>query len=323
MSDFRKNWGPLGNSTLALVLAVTWLVALVGPGAADGAADSGLRSTAGGPSQAAAPTPTIISLTFDDGRMSNYRAARLLADHGVSATFYIPSGLVGGGPGTMTWTQIAEVAREGHDIGGHTRDHVDLTDPKTTYSYKLQEVCADRQQLERHGFRPSSFAYPYATFNATAEQIVEKCGYRSGRIGGGLEMGTGPYSETLPPRDPYAIRVMDTSSDGPITLRYLKGAVNGAVEHGGGWVPLIFHDVCFQDEGPAYTKCMAGYRPVSDTTMSAFLRWIAANSGRGLRVKDMAQVMGAASAPAPPRRLGSGHWGRLLPEPAAEACRIP
>src|SRR5262249_29854674 len=81
-----------------------------------------VRAVMGGPAQPPLPPrPTDVSLTFDDGTASQYRAASILSSHGVHGTYYIPSGDIdAGGPGEMTWQQISDLAAAGNDIGGHT-----------------------------------------------------------------------------------------------------------------------------------------------------------------------------------------------------------
>lgn len=53
----------------------------------------------------AAPNQTIVTLTFDDGRQTQYSARGPLAAHGMRGTFYINSGLVASTTGDyyMTW----------------------------------------------------------------------------------------------------------------------------------------------------------------------------------------------------------------------------
>ena len=92
--------------------------------------------------------------------------------------------------------------------------------------------------------------------------MVQSCGFTSGRAAGGIDVageGPGPvYAETLPPKDPYALRTLYDQPDGhgagpnvpPLTLAHLEAAVNGASSHGGGWVPLVFHEICDQNARP-------------------------------------------------------------------------
>src|SRR3954467_14869323 len=69
---------------------------------------------------------TVVSLTFDDGWDDQMLARPILAAHGMKATFFIISGKVDQ-PGRLTLTQIRALAGDGHEIGGHTVSHPDLT----------------------------------------------------------------------------------------------------------------------------------------------------------------------------------------------------
>ena len=90
------------------------------------------------------PQATLVSLTFDDGNADNFAVAPVLKQYGLHATFYIPSGLVGG-KGFMTWEQLQALQNDGNEIGGHTLDHIKLggLDPEAL----RHEICDDRQNL--------------------------------------------------------------------------------------------------------------------------------------------------------------------------------
>jgi peptidoglycan/xylan/chitin deacetylase (PgdA/CDA1 family) len=258
-----------------------------------------VRDVMGAPQQPPLePRDTTVSLTFDDGLSSQFRARSLFTAHGVQGTYYINSGpVLAGESGTMTWTQIHALESDGNEIGGHTIDHVDLTTASTSAAYKRDQVCKDRATLLAQGFNPVSFAYPFATFNAAAEAIVQACGYSSGRTGGTLSPAGPHYSEDIPPPNAYAIRILGTTFDGPITLQSLQDAVNAAASHGGGWVPMLFHTICFEADAN-FNSCMGGYRTVSDTTLSAFLTWLDGQTPNGISTSTIGEVMGSSTLPA-------------------------
>jgi peptidoglycan/xylan/chitin deacetylase (PgdA/CDA1 family) len=235
------------------------------------------------------PRTTDVSLTFDDGLKSAYGLRSLLAAHHVHATFYINSGTVDRHySGMMSWAQIRDLAADGNDIGGHTVTHVDLT--KRTYDSVHHQVCDDRARLIQQGFKPVSFAYPFGAFDALAERIVKACGYQTARTAGSVTASGPIYAENEPPEDPYATRVLGTSYNGPISLQSLADAVNAAAKHGGGWLQLVFHEVCYQGD-PDFESCMKSYRPVDDATLSSFLDWLQYGAPAGVRVRDVAEVM--------------------------------
>ena len=73
------------------------------------------------------------------------------------------------------------------------------------------------------------------------------CGYRSGRGVGGVRSGAVcracQYAETLPPPNPYHLNTPSAGASPP-GLSWLESVVKQAEEHQGGWVVLVFHNVC-------------------------------------------------------------------------------
>ena len=99
------------------------------------------------------PPGTVLSLTFDGGRASQYRYARpLLRQYGMRGTFYVTTGPIdANGPCCMSWQQAQQLYREGDEIGGSAKDALDLTvpspDPARDYADKQQQVCGARDRL--------------------------------------------------------------------------------------------------------------------------------------------------------------------------------
>jgi peptidoglycan/xylan/chitin deacetylase (PgdA/CDA1 family) len=238
----------------------------------------------------AQPTsPTIVSLTFDDGLVSHDTAMAMMRAHGMVGTFYVNPSLVGSNDYYLPWPDVHALADAGNEIGGHTLHHVVLTtvDPGTARA----EVCGSRSALLAQGFSPvSSFAYPEAEVNPTVEQIVAGCGYSSGRGAGNL-LGPGcrcPPAESLPPIDPENLRTPIASSTST-TLADLQASVTAAEDHGGGWVPLVFHGIC--DD-----RCADEFS-TSPAIFGQFLDWLAPRAARGTVVRTVGQVMAGTSPP--------------------------
>lgn len=247
---------------------------------------------------------TVVSLTFDDGDESQYSLGFLhgLEPHGMHGTFYIVSGVVGVNSGAMTWSQISDLSNHSNDIGGHTVDHIDLTSSSYTQQQKIAEVCDNYQALAQHGVDPVSFAYPFGAFDSNAEQIVQSCGFSSARITGGLDRngtGAGPaYAESIPPQDPYAVRtVYNNGGSAPYTLSFLENSVTAGAQNGGGWVPLVVHEICSQALDPAdYSYCSTSWAPTELDIFNQFLDWLQ-NAGQpggapaGVVVQTVRQVI--------------------------------
>jgi peptidoglycan/xylan/chitin deacetylase (PgdA/CDA1 family) len=239
---------------------------------------------------AAPQRPTIISLTFDDAQATQFQTRQPLKDHGMHATYYVNSGDVCTfdcpWDFSMPWDQIEALAADGNEIGGHTVEHVDLTDPALSREEKRQAICDDRTELLARGFDPVSFAYPYTRHDATARELVQECGYNSGRGGGGATVNP----ETIPPLNAYGTR---TASLGPgeMTLSAMQDVILRAEEVSGGWTQFIFHGVCDN-------ACTDGW--VRPSTFSALLDWLEPRAAHGTVVKTVREVIGGPSAPPPP-----------------------
>jgi peptidoglycan/xylan/chitin deacetylase (PgdA/CDA1 family) len=250
-----------------------------------------VRSVMGAPAQPPLPPrPTFVSLTFDDGLKSHLRTGiEVLGLRGVDGTFFINSGAIDAREdGVMTWTQLSLLKTFGHEIGGHTLNHVNLVG--LPLAEATRQVCDDRARLIQKGHNVVSFAYPEAAFDAQSKAVVQSCGYQSGRTGGNV-LPEGPhYAETLPPFDPYATGVLGTTNNGPITLAWLKSAVMAADQHGGGWVQILFHDVCFRFTS-GYNQCMASFRPVDASVLASFVDWVRRSAPAGVSFKTVKQAM--------------------------------
>lgn len=246
------------------------------------------------PAAAHAATPnTVVSLTFDDGPEDEFVNARpVLLAHGMPATFYIISGRVDTDPNSMTSAQLHTLAADGDEIAGHTVTHPNL--PTLSSDDQQREICNGRVALMNMGFPVTDFAYPFGAFDSTTQQLAATCGYNSARGVGGLvtpgSCSGCAYANSVPPADPYDVRTSD-SVQTTTTLAQLEGYVTQAQQHGGGWVPIIFHHVCDGCD-PTYA--------VSPSLLSAFLDWLQTQEPLGTTVSTVASVVGGSVQPAVP-----------------------
>ena len=255
------------------------------------------------------PYPVTVSLTFDDQYENLWTYGRpLLLSHNMQSTVYVITDDTNNGYSCcMSYAQLRTMQAEGNDIGGHGRLHLNLTDPSTTRDEKVADVCGSRTDLINNGIQdPQSFAYPFGAFNADAEDIVRQCGFLSSRAAGGISSSNTrpgpPWAETIPPRDPYAIRAIDVDANTDKKLSDMEAFVTAAAIHGGGWVPMVFHQVC-DEADPDFSTCIGQYG-VRDTVLDQFMTWLE-NAGQtggapaGATVKTVAQVINAGDTTAP------------------------
>src|SRR5262245_11662472 len=243
---------------------------------------------------ASSATNTVVSLTFDDGQSSQVATQAMLSSHGMNGTYYINSAQVGTSSYYMTWPQIHSLADAGNEIAGHTLHHTNLTNvPLATAQ---AEVCNDRQALISQGFSPvTSFAYPEAEVNTTAKQVVQGCGYTSGRGVGNIYSNGAcpgcPFAETMPPTDAFELKTPQ-SANTSTTLANLQSYVTDAENNGGGWVILTFHGIC--------NNACTDVNSLNTSTFSAFLDWLQPRSANGTVVRTVGQAMGAPTPPSAP-----------------------
>ena len=104
-------------------------------------------------------TPKIVIINFDDGWESQYTNAKQILDlYNFKATFYIVCNYVGD-ENRMTWSQIKDLDKEGHDIGSHTMNHVKLT--QVSKKEMKKEIKDSKKCLSKKGLSVNSFSYPF------------------------------------------------------------------------------------------------------------------------------------------------------------------
>jgi endoglucanase len=202
---------------------------------------------------------TVVTIQFDDGNEDQMNALSLLQARDMTATFYVNSGFIGD-PTHLSVADLQSLYDAGNEIAGHTIDHANIKKLKTADA--RQEVCTDRNTILGWGFPATSFAYPFGSYDLGSEQVVHDCGYNSGRGVSGVD-DTKTFAETIPPLDPYALRMTPSIKQGT-TMDTVEGYVTAAETHGGGWVQLLIHHLCDQ--------CDAYSTTVSDFTQ--FLDWL-------------------------------------------------
>ena len=237
----------------------------------------------------AAPT-TKVSLTFDDGIANQLVGADILNRHNKKGTFYAITGSVGA-PNYLTQDNLTTLAAAGHEIGGHTVTHPDLTTLPADEAKR--QICNSRATLASWNFRVTSFAYPYAASTSREATYASQCGYNSARsLGDVFSKNDTPTTcsycvsaETIPPADPYNIRAPEQFIN-TWTLTDLQNLVTKAETNGGGWVPITFHGVGGADQ-----------LSISPALLDSFLTWLDQRESLGTTVNTVDNVVGGAVKP--------------------------
>lgn len=246
------------------------------------AAKTTAASTASATALAASTKPAVVSLTFDDQRVSQNVTRTALSQRGFKGTYYVISQFInnaaGDHPESLTMTQLKNLAVDGNEIAGHTKTHADL--PTLTAARQKTEICGGRQDLINDRFKaPVSFAYPYGDYDATTESIVGTCGFTSART-----VSDGP--DSIPPYDRYATAAID-SVDNTTTVAALKAAVKGAeTDPTQKWVQLVWHDIVTSG-----SQAEDEYYQLTPS-FNSFLTWLKSEVTAGrVVVKTVGQVL--------------------------------
>jgi len=164
------------------------------------------------------PVPRrTVAITFDDSYRDNLDAARVLAEHGLPACFFIPTGYVGTDRvfpwdahlprlANLTWDDVREMAGLGFEIGSHTVYHPDMA--RIPLDEARRELVESKRTLEEKVGKPVRyFAYPFGGrehFAGDRLTLVYEAGYEGcvSAFGGFVRPGGG---DAILPREaaPY------------------------------------------------------------------------------------------------------------------------
>ncbi len=152
-----------------------------------------------------------VAITFDDCYRDNLFAARVLAEFGHPATFFVPTQFVGTDHvfpwdrglrrmANLTWDEVHEMVNLGHEIGSHTVSHADFgaINPQEA----LDELTQSRITLEQELGKPVRwFAYPFggaSNFKPEYLPLVYEAGYHGCFSGHGGFVYPGMAGEVIP-----------------------------------------------------------------------------------------------------------------------------
>lgn len=191
----------------------------------------------------------LVVLTFDDSKASQFTNVRpILQKHGFNATFFITEGFTfsSNKDDYMTWEQIAQLHRDGFEIGNHTKSHIGVS--ADTLGIIRQQIEYINDRCIEHGIpRPTSFAYPGNAIHKSGPDMLAEYGFVWARRGGAPEF---PYedgrgSAFVPGKD--STRLLPSAGDARPhwTLDNFKQALATADQGG---IPIIqFHGVPDRD----------------------------------------------------------------------------
>lgn len=129
--------------------------------------------------EAGSSLPRIVTTSWDDGDVRDFRVAEMLYAHNLPATFYVP---ITGHPGSqgLGRSDLRSLSDGGFEIGGHGFSHRIL--PQCSRNVVIQEVQTCKQSLEDIlGNKIRMFAYPRGRHSSMAVRSVKQAGYEGAR----------------------------------------------------------------------------------------------------------------------------------------------
>ena len=127
----------------------------------------------------------VTAVTVDDGyERTATLVAPILADRGIPATFFLPSGFLGSRFGTSYGERpiidepaVKELASAGNEIGAHSVTHPRLTSIPREEAQR--EIVRSKEDLEEIiGQQVVSFAYPKGDQDVEVRRMVMDAGFR-------------------------------------------------------------------------------------------------------------------------------------------------
>lgn len=258
----------------------------------------------------------LVVLTFDDSAKSHYATVRpILKRYGFGATFFITEGFDFPKNKTdyMTWEEIAELHRDGFEIGNHTGNHASITKENVGEVNEQLEII--NSQCAAHGIpRTISFAYPGNSIAPDAIPALKQAGIRFARRGGAPEYeyrdGRGFAYE---PGFDHPLLIPSAGDARPDwTLNDFIRAVEQA-RHGRVAV-LQFHGI--PDNAHAWVSS-------SDPQFDGYMSFLAKNGYTVIAMRDLAKYVNVAVWPSNAQQIIDDRKQSLLRQSTRENYRQP
>lgn len=221
------------------------------------------------------PYRGVVTLTFDDGLLSQYTKARSKMDeYGMPGTIYVNPGTVGT-TGKLTVAQLKEMQDNSQwDVSSHSYNHVRLSTDSSAAVVET-ELRTSKEWLITNGFTKGAehLAYPYGDYDYTKVIPIAKKYYSTART-------VAKYPESTMVISPYTLRTIYVSSQN--TLTNIKNDITRAINNNE-WGLVTFHDI-------VTTPVLAEDWP--ETDFNALIDWLATQN---IEVRTISDVYGRSS----------------------------
>lgn len=296
---------PMPALALPALVILIMISAVPGPGlqgdepiqpdpqaAATSIAETGEKVPGSGARTAAIPDKLVV-LTFDDSSRSHFTIARpILKKHGFGATFFITEGwdFATNKNDYMTWEEIAQLHRDGFEIGNHTRDHMGVDPGNIDRLAEQLQAITDR--CAAHAIpAPVTFAWPGNMITEKAFPILRAHGIRFARRGGVPEY---PYEHG----EGFAV---ESGEDHPLLLPSagdarpdwnLDNFIKAATKARDGRVAILqFHGV--PDTAHLWVS-------TEQRKFARYMQWLATNGYKAIALRDLQPYLDPTIEPGNP-----------------------
>lgn len=195
-----------------------------------------------------------VTFRLDDGWASQYQnALPKLNSAGMKGTFYIATHQLfeDGFTGYMNQGQLQDIFDAGHEIGAHSRNHVNLLTLNS--SQRQAQIAGSRQDLINWGYGPvNSFSAPFGAYDSSIITIVQNAGFLNMATSDGQEMNHPGVSKYQLTRFP----ILNST-----TVDQVKAAIDQA-DANNEWLILMFHEV--NTSGRTYATTPAKFNEIVD-----------------------------------------------------------
>lgn len=126
----------------------------------------------------------IAIINFDDNWKSQYQYAKPILDkYQFKASFYVVCDYMDK-KNRLSWDELKNLYREGHEIGSHTMSHANLDNVLTDGADN--EIVQSKKCIEDRGIKVTSFSYPFNSGDDNLEILdLVSSNYEFARTAGG------------------------------------------------------------------------------------------------------------------------------------------
>ena len=189
----------------------------------------------------------LVVLSFDDGNKSDITfVAPTLKKYGFGGTFYITEGLgfLENKDHYLTWDEVAQLHKDGFEIGNHTQYHENVTEvSKEELAASLEHID---MRCDEYGIeKPVTFCYPGYRNDIKAVEVIMERGFHFARRGSEPKYSsnmTGGRGPAYDPKQDHPLLIPTTGASGPDW--HFEDLVWALVQaHDGKITVLTFHGV--------------------------------------------------------------------------------